>query len=114
MLRRIERPTIEVNVVGVYDNMNVRLAEIGTRTAAMQARMQASLYGATPSNDWQLAVEEQEASAELSVSAATANQTLTLGPLSPGLELGWKPRRARQPACQGDDAAGSSEAEIYF
>lgn len=113
MLRRIERPHVEVNVVGVYDNMNSRLAEIGTRTSAMHARMQASLYGATPSNDWQLAVEEQEASSELSLCAAAANQTLTLGPLSPGLELGWKPRRARQPACQAADAA-SSKAEIYF
>ena len=113
MLRRIERPTVEVNVVGVYDNMNVRLAEIGARTAAMQARMQASLYGATPSNDWQLAVEEQEAGSELSLNAAAANQTLTLGPLSPGLELGWKPRRAPG-ACQGADASAGSKAEIYF
>ena len=86
MLRRVERPLEVVNLVGLCDEINGRLARIGERNSMLAQRMQAHLMsaGSVPSR----------ATIDVSWQDQAGDEGMALGPLSPGFKLGWKPRRS--------------------
>ena len=116
MLRRVETPAQELNIVGAYDSINSRLARIGAANMVMLKAMRAQLSNASASSDWQLQADDAAAAygypedaggsfdsdASNEVAHALGSRrplgdSLVLGPLSPGLALGWEPRAPGTP-----------------
>ena len=110
MLRRVERPPQELNIVGAYESLNERLARIGAANTQALEAMRAKLDSVATSSGWPTMQREPEATLRPRIDLAQqAEDSLVLGPLSPGLKLGWAPRRG------SDDAATveNPHAEFY-